>query len=268
VPLPGNPPTPATDVTPPPTQVGKSDPALPGTHRMLPVGENLLVGDFTPRNDTDTSWLNVKLGTKAFAQLRNGNFFVGSVKAVSANAVVLHVGNSDPPRQTTSEVTLPRGDIERVTALDSQEYQELQQATTGSLRLTNNNRLVGTILKSVADDFYVLQMRSDRIVVPKKTAKLITSNNEQLKFAPDSENDDEEAWLQEVAARQLHQIASGQAASSGLESRPATTPPSPSNKPATAPPRSAPPKPGAPASQTPPSTRPAAPIRPANGQKR
>jgi hypothetical protein len=267
VPQPGNPsdnpPTPTTDPTPPPTQVGKA-----GSGRMLPVGENLLVGDFTPRSDTDTSWLNVKLGTKAFAQLRNGNFFVGSVKAVSANAVVLHVGSSDATTQkTTSEVTLPRTEVERITALDSQEYQELQQATTGSLRLTNNNRLVGTILKSVADDFYVLQMRSDRIVVPKKTAKLITSNNEQLKFAPDSENDDEEAWLHEVAARQLRLLAAGQAASTGLESRSSALP-SPSNRPATSPPRSAPPKPATSATQAPPSTRPAAPIRPANGQKR
>jgi hypothetical protein len=268
VPLPGNPPgnpTTPTDPTPPPTQVGKSP--APGTGRMLPAGENLLIGDFTPRNDTDTSWLNVKLGTKAFAQLHNGNFFVGSVKAVSANAVVLHVGSSDA-QKTTSEVTLPRSDVERITALDSQEYQELQQATTGSLRLTNNNRLVGTILKSVADDYYVLQMRSDRIVVPKKTAKLITSNSEQLKFAPDSENDDEEQWLHEVAARQLRQIASGQVAAPGLESRPSSLPPSPINRPATAPPRSAPPKPATSATQTAPSTRPAAPIRPANGQKR
>lgn len=163
--------------------------------KMLPVGETMFIGDFDTRElAPDQAWSGVGLGSKAFAQLRNGNYFVGSVKAVAASALVLRIGNG--------EITIPRADVEKITALDSEEYQVLQKTTNGVLRLNNRNRLVGTILKSVADDNYVLQMRSGRIAVPKHDVETIVEENaDQLHFGT---TQDEDSWLKQVAERQLY----------------------------------------------------------------
>jgi hypothetical protein len=187
--------------------------------QMLPVGESLWIGDFVSMDPrSDQIWLGVGLGSKAFAQLRNGNYFIGSVKAVAASSLVMRVG--------TGEVTLHRGEVEKLTALDSEEYQELQKVTNGVIRLNNRNRLVGTILKSVADDHYVLQMRSDRIVVPKQAVEeLIEQSSDHLRFDTGQK---EEAWLKDMATRELYP---SKAPVKTAGSKPAKTP-EPSKKPA------------------------------------
>lgn len=200
--------------------------------KMLPVGETMFIGDFDTRGVTpDQAWSGVGLGSKAFAQLRNGNYFVGSVKAVAASALILRVGNG--------EITIPRVDVEKITALDSEEYQVLQKTTNGVLRLNNRNRLVGTILKSVVDDNYVLQMRSDRIVVPKHDVEtMVEENADRLHFGT---SQDEDAWLKQVAERQLYPNSA--ASKSGKVAPDPSTPANPSqvptksgaSKPATAP---------------------------------
>ena len=233
----------------PPPQVGRAAPPADPS-KLLPVGDTMWIGDLAAREQRGTPWLDVRLGAKAFAQLHNGNFFVGSVKAVAADVLVLKVG--------TGEVTLSRAEVDKVTPLDSEEYQELQRATTGVLRLSNKNRLVGTILKSVADDNYVLQMRSDRIVVPKSSVDtFVEQNGDRLKFGT---GQDEEAWLREMAARQLRAAATGDSSLTGFESHTPARAPTPA-KPAPAKPTPAPP----PKASAPPRT---APIRPAVGQKK
>jgi len=133
-------------------------------------------------------------GSKAFAQLQNGNFFIGSVKAVAQDAITLSVKQG--------EVFLAREEIKRVTTLDSRDYADLQRATQGFLKLSNDNRLVGEILQSVGDDHYVIQMHSDRIVVPRSAVQQVVERQgaEGVRFGTVG---DEEQWLRGVAERQL-----------------------------------------------------------------
>jgi hypothetical protein len=135
----------------------------------------------------------VPAGSKAFAQLHNGNFFIGSVKSANASRLTL--------RLTSGEVTLPMNDVEQVAALGSSEYEALQKATTGFIRLSNSNRLVGKILRTVNDDNVVLQMKSDRIIVPRaEIGEIVDQADQSLKFSSAA---DEDQWLRMLAERQL-----------------------------------------------------------------
>lgn len=168
--------------------------------RYLPAGESLWIGQYDGGSRGTAEWASVAPGSKAFAQLENGNFFIGSVKAVAADALVLSVKQG--------EVMLPRAEIRKVTTLDSRDYADLQRATQGFLKLSNDNRLVGEILETVGDDHYVLQMHSDRIVIPRSEVQQVVQRggNEGLRFGSLG---DEEQWLRDVAGRQLETQRAG-----------------------------------------------------------
>lgn len=170
--------------------------------KLLPAGETMWIGDFTDDAARRQALEGVSPGAKAFAQLTNGNFFVGSVKTVAEDALVMKLERG--------EVSLAFAEIVRVTAIDSSEYAELQKATAGFLRLSNNNRLSGQILSSIDDDAFVLQMRSDRIVVPKSAvSRIVAAEDDAVRFA---QGEDEEQWLREFAVRQLRSQADQAAA--------------------------------------------------------
>lgn len=168
--------------------------------RYLPAGESLWIGQYDGGSRGTAEWASVAPGSKAFAQLENGNFFIGSVKAVAADALVLSVKQG--------EVMLPRAEIRKVTTLDSRDYADLQRATQGFLKLSNDNRLVGEILETVGDDHYVLQMHSDRIVIPRSEVQQVVQRGgkEGLRFGSLG---DEEQWLRDVAGRQLESQRTG-----------------------------------------------------------
>jgi hypothetical protein len=133
-------------------------------------------------------------GARAFAQLRNGNYFIGNVKSSSRDAVTLIYGKG--------EVTLPRAELVRITALGSQDYDELQKATAGFVRLTNRNRLVGSILAGITDDHVVLETRSNRVILPRSAVGEIVEGDRDIgvRFGTTEEED---AWLRRQAERQL-----------------------------------------------------------------
>ena len=189
---------PAPAVEPMPTT--ENPVAAQNLPHYLPAGESLWVGSFDGGARATEAWASVTPGSKAFAQLANGNFFIGSVKAVAADALVLAVKHG--------EVLLPRSEIRKVTTLDSRDYADLQRATQGFLKLSNDNRLVGEILQTVGDDHYVLQMQSDRIVVPRSAVQQVVERggSEGLRFGSVG---DEEQWLRGVAERQLQSQRTG-----------------------------------------------------------
>lgn len=180
----------ATPPVAPPTSTGAPAP------RLVRIGENLLVGAATreaaPRAVPAVN--SVIPGSRAFAQLQNGNYFVGSVKCIGESSITLRVD--------TGEVTLAVADIEHLTELDSANYNELQKATTGFVRLTNNNRLVGGILSRIADDHVVLEYRSNRVMLPKSAVGKIVpgEGDSSVRLETTSEED---AWLRRIAERQL-----------------------------------------------------------------
>ncbi|MBL8724228.1 MAG: hypothetical protein JNK49_09285 [Planctomycetes bacterium] len=137
-------------------------------------------------------------GTRAFAQLRNGNYFIGNIKSSSQEAVTLVYGKG--------EVTLPRAELSHLTALGSQDYEDLQKATSGFVRLTNRNRLVGSIMAGITDDYVVLESRSNRVLLPRSVVGEIVEGEGQSSVQVGT-TDEEELWLRRQAERQLRDSA-------------------------------------------------------------
>ena len=92
-----------------------------------------------------------------FAELANGNFFQGQVKAFGAEDVTLRVERG--------EVTLKFGALVRLGSVTSEDYSELMRSTPGLVRLTNDNQLMGSIVRG-ADGQVALQVESNRIIIP------------------------------------------------------------------------------------------------------
>ena len=160
-------------------------------------GDDLMIGEPDPQAQQQAvarAVDGVLPGSRAFAQLHNGNYFIGSVKSASAETVTL--------RFEHGEITIPAAEIARLTELGSADYEQLQRATTGSVRLTNNNRLVGGILSAIADDHIILEFRSNRVMLPKSAIGQVVRGEDEggvrLGVTP-QEND----WLKTLAERQL-----------------------------------------------------------------
>lgn len=168
----------------------------PRPEPLLPAGRDLLIGEpVAVEGPAAHAPPGVVPGGKAFAQLHNGNFFVGAIKAVGRDAITM--------RFDGGEVTLAMADVSRVAPLDSSEFQALQESTSGFLRLSNRNRLVGTILKDLADDHYVLQMKSNRLMVPKDQIESVEGGAAGGVTVGGTKDD--EVWLRELAARMLQE---------------------------------------------------------------
>lgn len=158
-------------------------------------GDDLLVGGRASAvGEPAQGSLDVAPGSRAFAQLHNGNYFVGRVKKLAEAAITLRVA--------TGEVTLPRAAVATFTRLGSAEYEELQRVTEGAVRLTNNQRLVGGILSRVADDHVVLEVRSNRVMLPRDSVGQIVNSaaGSDVRLGTTQEED---RWLRSIAAREL-----------------------------------------------------------------
>jgi hypothetical protein len=199
-PLPDPRPDPVPDPAPGTEPVGDPrtaavDPALrPLTEIRL--GEELRIGErVTTATDAPALPAMVQgmvLGTQALAQLHNGNFFLGTVKAIEPAAMTL--------RLEKGEVVLDYGDILQLSAIGSQEYQELKKAEKGYVRLNNQNRLVGNILKVGLSDHVILEMKQSRVVIPRAAIEEIGSTVHTGVKLTDDENDE---WVRKLVERTL-----------------------------------------------------------------
>jgi hypothetical protein len=134
-------------------------------------------------------------GSRAFAQLHNGNYFIGKVKQIAAETITLRV--------ETGEVTLATAEIAQLTRLGTTDYDELQKATKGFVRLTNNNRLVGGILSRIADDHIVLEFRSNRVMLPRSAIGEIVSGTSSVSKVRLGTTTEEDSWIRALAEREL-----------------------------------------------------------------
>lgn len=169
-------------------------PAGPTGNPLVRVSENLMVGERDGTKRTVGTVEGVLPGSRAFAQLRNGNYFIGSVKCTGVDSVTLRVDEG--------EVTLATAELARLTELGSTDYEELQKATSGFVRLTNKNRLVGGILSKIADDHVVLEFRSNRVMLPKSAIGEVVQGEGELGIRLDLTREEDE-WLKQLAERQL-----------------------------------------------------------------
>ncbi len=164
---------------------------------LVRMSEDTMVGELDPQPPVRSvvqAVEGVLPGTRAFAQLRNGNYFIGSIKVASADTVTL--------RLAEGEVTLLADDISRLTALGSADYEALQKATSGFVRLTNNNRLVGGILSQIADDHIVLEFRSNRVMLPKSAISQVGEGEEQQAVRLDITREEDD-WVRSMIERQI-----------------------------------------------------------------
>ncbi|MCR9248305.1 MAG: hypothetical protein NXI31_25025 [bacterium] len=172
---------------------GPEKPPSTPKEELVAMGDNLLAG---PQNEPTSRQAadGVLPGSRAFAQLDNGNYFIGSVKAVNTRFLTL--------RLRDGEISLARDSIVKLTGLGSADFEELQRATSGFIRLTNNNRLVGSILEGIRDDHVILQTRSNRVMLPKSVVgKIVEQANESgVRIGTTNEED---AWLRRLSEQQL-----------------------------------------------------------------
>lgn len=162
---------------------------------LMRVGNNVMLGEMVDDKSKVVRAVDGVLpGARAFAQLHNGNYFIGSVKVATPERLTLRVNEG--------EVTLAADEIARLTQLGSADYDALQRATSGFIRLTNNNRLVGGILSQIADDHIVLEFRSNRVMLPKSAIGKVVQgeNTDDVRLDVTREEDD---WLRGLAEREL-----------------------------------------------------------------
>lgn len=166
----------------------------PQQHHLVRVDDELMIGEPEPVADRTASPASVLPGSRAFAQLQNGNFFIGNVKAADTQRITLRVDNG--------EVTIPTAAIARLTELGSADYEDLQKVTSGFVRLTNNNRLVGGILSGIADDHVVLEFRKNRVMLPKALVGQVVQGDGDAAIRLDTTREEDD-WLRRLVERQL-----------------------------------------------------------------
>lgn len=180
--------------------VARGGDAAKASGARKPIGTLVRVGDDTMLGEADADTGERRVvdgvipGVKAFAQLRNGNFFIGSVKSVDAAQVTL--------RTSEGEVTLGKTELTRLTGLGSADYEALQKATDGFVRLTNSNKLVGGILSQIADDHVVLEFRSNRVILPRSAVGEVVAGpqGEGVRLGTTNEEND---WVRKLAEREV-----------------------------------------------------------------
>lgn len=165
------------------------------TATLARFGERLLVGGFADHPQSTNAIDAVMLGSRALAQLHNGNYFVGQVKRVADMAITLRVA--------TGELTIAKTEIAQITPLGADDYEQLQQASKGVVRLTNNNRLIGGILSQIADDHVVLEFRKNRVILPKSEIGEIVAGDQNGNDVRLGTTDVEDSWVRNLAKRQL-----------------------------------------------------------------
>ncbi len=163
------------------------------------VGGDLRIGgryeapaDATPAGPARTFSEGVVAGGKAVAQLQNGNYFIGTVKSLDDATVTLKLEKG--------EITFGYAELTTLSALGSVEFEELQRADRGFVRLSNRNRLVGTIVRRASGDQIVLETQSSRVVIPRATIEeigIVGTVPVQVREEEDS------AWLRSMVDRML-----------------------------------------------------------------
>ena len=176
-------------------QATKNTVATTTKQGLVRFGEDLMVGGVATGIADAKAMDGVMPGSRAFAQLHNGNYFIGRVKQVADKHITLRV--------ETGEVTLATAQIAQLTRLGPTDYDELQKATKGFVRLTNNNRLVGGILSRIADDHIVLEFRSNRVMLPKSAIGEIVSGQHADGDVLLGTTSEEEKWIHTLVEREL-----------------------------------------------------------------
>jgi len=179
-------PTDPQEVPVDPTNPLVAGPDYPVEQGAQALGSDAVIAPFRGDDPQRFRGVDVRLinGSKAFAQLHNGNFFIGTVKSAKAAYVTLTVDEG--------EVSLHRDDLVALAPLASADFQALKKAEDGFVRLANNNRLRGSIMEALQGDHVILETRSNRILIPKSEIDEIGA---QAKTPVQFDRQENDAWL-------------------------------------------------------------------------
>ncbi len=213
----GDPSVTIADPTLPPVSP-PSQAARPTEEAPLAIGDELEIGGesaFAGIVDAQPPALEVDLvaGDHAFAELKNGNYFIGNVKALDANDITL--------RLEAGEVTLPFTVLRQVGSVDSEEFTQLRQQRTGFIRLNNQNRIRGGI-SARGDGRDVAIGQHARVVIPDTEIMEIT-DEDPAGVRLGEESDDE--WVRSLVRERLRKQAAPRAAEPPQPPQPQPQPP-------------------------------------------
>lgn len=166
----------------------------------LPVGEFLEILGPT-RAATVSAEGTIAIGTKALALLRNDEIFVGVVRSMDADQVTLDL--------QPGEVHIALASLSRISSLDQAISEESMEAEHGFVRLHNETRFFGRILRDPETGALIVQSDQSRIVLPRREIVEFGASgasNTQVLLEGDS------TWLEQRVRDQLQSLGGRQPA--------------------------------------------------------
>ncbi|MCA8943618.1 MAG: hypothetical protein KDB80_13725, partial [Planctomycetes bacterium] len=156
-------------------------------NEFVQAGDNLLIARFSPDRVARGPAVAVNLtpGRQAFAQLHNGSYFTGTVRRVDSSMITLAL--------TVGEVALRYDELKVLTPLENADLSEVTSTQRGFVRLRNQQRLVGAILRSPENDRVTLMGDGTIVDVPNWQIESVGYEPVQGLDILDDEDDDD--WL-------------------------------------------------------------------------
>jgi hypothetical protein len=162
----------------------------------LAFGDGLEVRDALDPEDLRSQGVqDVRPGTRAFAQLRNEEIFIGVVKRVEASSVTLDL--------QPGEVSLERSELSALSPLATADASELVATEHGYVRLATEARLWGRIMRNATTDNVILRTDKARITIPARDVVQVSDSAKSGAALVDGEDD---RWLDRLARQKLREF--------------------------------------------------------------
>lgn len=161
-------------------------PVAPEQAEFIQAGDNLLIAKFDGERTHAGPAVTRDLqpGREAFAQLTNGAYFTGTVRRVDAAMITLALA--------TGEIALRYDELRVLTPLEHADLSEVTSTQRGFVRLRNQQRLFGAILRDAEHDRVTLM--SDGAVIDVPQWQIDTVGYEAARGVEIVDDDDDD-WL-------------------------------------------------------------------------
>ena len=165
---------------------------------VLPAGEGLQIGPGTVLDEVVEShprFARIFPGSRVLAELNNGNLFLGTVKALGAESLSIRLDHG--------EISLAFRRLKKLEKVMVSSLDELPQSPEGFVKLLNQHRLAGRLLRVDPDQVVVMDEDENRVVVPRAEIDEIGSGEAQMTQVADDSGD---MWIQEQAEKRLRSL--------------------------------------------------------------
>ncbi len=189
---PVTPPVAVADDDPEPAK--PDEPETPPAPEFIQAGDNLLIGRVDDLGGPELPAIarDLRPGTQAFARLTNGSFFMGQVRRVNAAMITLKL--------ESGEISLRYDELMSLSPLANADLSDVTATQRGFVRLHNQQRLFGAILRDPSNGRITLSDKSGSVTVPDwqiSTVGFEAGNGVEIV------NDGDDDWLRQRARRRL-----------------------------------------------------------------